>query len=183
MKHLKWLKNPLVATAIAGCAVTAAQAQQAPPAAAPQAQHPPQQQPSHPSQPAAWRLDCAGDGKTLECQALQQLVNRDDGKLVVLVSVRLPSKAAPVMMLQLPLGLNVAQPVEIKIDNGIAEKQPVQTCTTAGCFVGMPLADKFVLAMRTGTLLKVTVQDANKRPITLEVPLLGFGIALDKAEK
>ena len=25
--------------------------------------------------PAAWRVECAGDGKTLECRALQSLVN------------------------------------------------------------------------------------------------------------
>ena len=67
--------------------------------------------------------------------------------------------------------------IEIKVDNGIAEKQPIQTCTTAGCFAGMPLDDKFVIAMRTGSVLKVTVQDTNKRPITLEVfhVVLGFG--------
>jgi invasion protein IalB len=175
MKHLNWLVKSMAAASIAGCGIAAAQT---PPAAAP----PSQQQPQQPPPVAAWRVDCAGDGKTLECQTLQQLINREDGKLVVMVSVRLPPKAAPVMMLQLPLGLNVAEPVEIKVDNGIAEKQPIQTCTTAGCFAGMPLDDKFVIAMRTGSVLKVTVQDTNKRPITLEVPLLGFGVALDKAK-
>ena len=114
---------------------------------------------------------------------MQSLINRDDGKLVALVSVRLPSKAPPVMMLQLPLGLNVAEPVQIAVDKGLPEKQSVQTCTNAGCFVAMPLDDKFLLAMRTGTSLKVTVHDSAKRPIALDIPLLGFGIALEKALK
>jgi hypothetical protein len=26
--------------------------------------------------PAAWRVECTGDGKTLECRALQQLVRK-----------------------------------------------------------------------------------------------------------
>jgi invasion protein IalB len=37
--------------------------------------------------------------------------------------------------------------------------------------------------MRTGTSMKVTVQDSAKRQIVLDIPLLGFGIALDKALK
>jgi invasion protein IalB len=134
--------------------------------------------------PAAWRVECTGDGKSLECRALQSLVNREDNKqLVALISVRTPSDTkTPVMMLQLPLGLNVAEPVQLKIDNGPVEKQPIQTCTNNGCFVGLPLNDKMLAAMRGGTLLKVTMQDSNKRSISLDVPLLGFGLALDKTK-
>ena len=36
--------------------------------------------------------------------------------------------------------------------------------------------------MRTGTDLKITVQDANKKPVEMSLPLLGFGIAFDKAK-
>jgi invasion protein IalB len=36
--------------------------------------------------------------------------------------------------------------------------------------------------MRTGTDLKLTVQDANKKPIEMSLPLLGFGIAYDKTK-
>lgn len=183
MNYLKLLANSAALVLAAGCGM--ATAQQAPPAAAPQPA-PPLAQPA-PAQaappPAAWRLECMGDGKTLECQAQQSLVNRDDGKLVVLVSVRLPPKAQATMMLQLPLGLNVAEPVQIAVDKGLPEKLSVQTCTNAGCFAGMPLDDKFLLAMRTGTSLKITVQDGAKNPIALDIPLLGFAIAFEKATK
>jgi invasion protein IalB len=135
--------------------------------------------------PAAWRVECTGDGKTLECRAVQSLVNRDDNKqLVALLTVRTPSDTkTPVMMLQLPLGLNLAEPVQIKVDNGPVEKQQVQTCTNNnGCFVGLQLNDKMVAALRGGTLLHVAMQDSNKRSINLDVPLLGFGLALDKTK-
>jgi invasion protein IalB len=36
--------------------------------------------------------------------------------------------------------------------------------------------------MRAGSDLKITVQDANKKPIEMSLPLLGFGIAFDKAK-
>ena len=58
----------------------------------------------------------------------------------------------------------------------------MQTCTTGGCFVGLPLDDKFVAAMRSGKMLKLTFDDTSKRAITLDMPLLGFGLALDKVK-
>ena len=36
--------------------------------------------------------------------------------------------------------------------------------------------------MRTGSLLHITVQDANKKSIDITLPLLGFGLAFDKAK-
>jgi invasion protein IalB len=132
---------------------------------------------------AAWRVECTGDGKVLECRALQQIVNRDDKHLLAQLTVRLPSDSkTPVMMLQLPLGLNLSEPVQFKVDNGAVEKQQVQTCTTTGCFVGMQLNDKFLASMRGGAVLKIALQDSNKQPIAIDVPLVGFSLALDRAK-
>jgi invasion protein IalB len=86
------------------------------------------------------------------------------------------------MIVQLPLGVNVAEPVLLKVDNGAPEKQSIQTCTNVGCFIAMTVADKFLAAMRTGSEIKLTVQDANKKPVEMGLPLLGFGLAFDKAK-
>jgi invasion protein IalB len=129
---------------------------------------------------AAWRVECAGDGKALDCRALQQVV-RDDKQPLALLTVRVPPDSKiPTMMVQLPLGLNLVEPVQIRIDNGPIDKQAVQTCTAGGCFVGLQLNDKMQAAMRGGTQLKLALQDVNKRPIAIDVPLLGFAVALDK---
>lgn len=134
--------------------------------------------------PAAWRVECTGDGKTLECRAVQQLVSQENKQLVVQLSARIaPDTKAPALALQLPLGINLAEPIQIKVDDGTAEKVPVQTCTAAGCFVTLPLKDPLLATMRTGKTLRITVYDATKRAITIEVPLLGFGLAFDKATK
>lgn len=133
--------------------------------------------------PAAWRVECAGDGKTLECRAVQQLVAQENKQLVIQLAARLGADKAPVLGLQLPLGINLAEPIQLKVDAGKEERFPVQTCTTAGCLLSIPLKDPLLAAMRTGTLLKVTVFDANKRAIAIDVPLLGFGLAFDKATK
>ena len=69
-----------------------------------------------------------------------------------------------------------------RFSTGAPERQPIQTCTNVGCFVGMTLNDKFLAAMRGGGELKIAVQDANKKPVEMSLPLLGFGLAFDKAK-
>lgn len=130
---------------------------------------------------AAWRVECAGDGKTLDCRAIQQMINREDKQVVVVVSARIaPDTKAPVLTIQLPLGINLVEPIQIKVDNGAVERQQIQTCTNVGCIVTIPLKEPLLAALRTGTLLKITIQDTNKRTINIDVPLLGFGLAFDK---
>ncbi len=133
--------------------------------------------------PNAWRVECSGDGKTIDCRAVQQLVAQENKQLVIQLTARLGPDKAPVLGLQLPLGINLAEPIQLKVDAGKEERFPVQTCTTAGCLLSIPLKDPLLASMRTGTLLKVIVFDANKRAITIDVPLLGFGLAFDKATK
>ncbi len=133
---------------------------------------------------AAWRVECTGDGKTLDCRAVQQLFQRipnQGDRLLVAVLVRRPDpKAAAQMAIQLPLGLNLTEAVQIKVDGGPVERQPIQTCTNVGCFVSMAVNDKLIAAMRGGKQLKVTVQGPDKKPVEMSLPLLGFGLAYDK---
>jgi len=133
--------------------------------------------------PAAWRVECTGDGKTLDCRAVQQVFHRETRQLVLSVAVWPAADGkSGAMIMQLPLGLNLVEPITIKVDNGVSERQPIQTCTNVGCFVAMTAADKLLAAMRTGGELKITVQDANKKPIEMGLPLLGFALAFDKAK-
>jgi invasion protein IalB len=132
--------------------------------------------------PAAWRVECAGDGKSLDCRAIQQMINRDDKQLIAQLSARVAADKSAVLLIQLPLGISLTEPVQLKVDNGTVERYPVQTCTNVGCIVSVPLKDPLMAAMRSGTLLKISIQDTNKRTINIDVPLLGFGLAFDKAK-
>ncbi len=133
--------------------------------------------------PSAWRVECSGDGKSLDCRAIQQMINRDDKQLVAQLAARVAPDKSAVLLIQLPLGISLTEPVQLKVDNGTAERYPVQTCTNVGCIVSVPLKDPLMAAMRTGTLLKISIQDTNKRTINIDVPLLGFALAFDKATK
>jgi invasion protein IalB len=154
----------LLTTALVGGAASAAMAQD-PPA----------------QDVAAWRVECTGDGKTLDCRAVQQLFQRETRQLVIAVLMRkAPDPKAALIAIQLPLGLNLTEPVQLKVDNGPAERYPIQTCTNLGCIVATTAPERLVTAMRSGKELKVAFQDANKKPVELAVPLLGFGLAFDK---
>jgi len=145
------------------------------------AQAAPAQPPEAP--PAAWRVECSGDGKTLECRAVQQVYHRESRQLLVSLAVKPAADGKTgAMIVQLPLGLNLTEPITLKVDSGAPEKQAIQTCTNVGCFVAMTIADKLLAAMRTGSELKLTMQDANKKPVDIGLPLLGFGLAFDKAK-
>jgi invasion protein IalB len=131
--------------------------------------------------PAAWRVECTGDGKTLECRAIQVIVR--DRQLIMQIAVRYaPETKMAAMSILLPLGLNLTEPIQVKVDNGPPERQQIQTCDATGCLVTLTGNDKFIAAMRAGTDLKITVQDATKKPIEMSLPLLGFGIAYDKTK-
>lgn len=133
---------------------------------------------------SGWRVECTSDGKILDCRAVQQMINRDDKQLVAQLTARVaPDTKAPSLTIQLPLGISLTEPVQLKVDNGAVEKLPVQTCTNAGCIVSIPLKDPFLASMRNGTTLKLTLQDPNKRTINIDVPLMGFSLAFDKATK
>lgn len=135
---------------------------------------------------AAWRVECTGDGKALDCRAVQQLFQRvqnQGDRLLVAVLVRRPPDAKTAQMtMQLPLGVNLTEAIRVRVDGGAPERQPIQTCTNVGCFVSMSVNDKFLAAMRTGKELKLTVYDTNKKPVEMSLPLLGFALAYDKVK-
>lgn len=136
-----------------------------------------------PEPPAAWRVECAGDGKVLECRAVQQVMGRDARQLIASVSVRhVPENKPSIMLVQLPLGLNLVEPVSIRVDGGAPERYPLQTCNSGGCFTSVAITDALLTAMRAGTDLKVLFQDAGKKAIEVSFPLLGFSLAYDKAK-
>ena len=84
------------------------------------AQTAPTQPPDAP--PAAWRVECSGDGKTLECRAVQQVYHRESRQLLVSLAVKPAADGKTgAMIVQLPLGLNLTEPIMLKVDNGAPE--------------------------------------------------------------
>jgi len=137
-----------------------------------------------PETAAAWRVECTGDGHTLECRAIQQIFPtrypaaggkrggplrpRYQGSADVIAAAAGPQPHRG----GLPEGRRPARP-------STSRSRPA---TIPVVLVTMVPNDKFLAAMRTGTDLKVTIQDASKKPIEMSLPLLGFGVAYDKTK-
>ncbi len=133
--------------------------------------------------PSPWRVECGSDGTALNCSAIQEATRANERQTFAAVAVRTDaSSKTSSMLIQVPLGVNLLEPIEFRIDNGAVEKQVFQTCTPVGCFASLQVNDKLMGALRRGTVLKLTVQDVAKRPITVDVSLMGFSQAVDKTK-
>jgi len=132
---------------------------------------------------SSWRVECSIDGQVLDCLAVQRVVTRESQQLVAGLTVRVPAATKkPVMMVQMPLGVLVSDGVDLFIDENKPERFNIQTCNQQGCFVGAPLAEALLAAMRTGKQLRIVFKNANNQAITVTMPLAGFAIAYDKVK-
>ena len=103
------------------------------------------------------------------------------GQLIVLVNIRVPSDThAPVMLVQLPLGLNLPVGAKLQVDDGKLIDVPIQTCEARGCYASTPIAPDLLAAMKSGKQMKLSFQNMAKETITIPMPLADFATAYDK---
>jgi invasion protein IalB len=130
---------------------------------------------------SGWRVECANDGKQLDCRTINRVHQRDTQQLIAAVAVRIaPETKKPALVIQLPLGIQVTEPVTMRVDDGQTERLSVATCTQTGCVGGAAISDAMLGAMRSGKELKVAFQSAARQIVTVTMPLAGFGIAWEK---
>ena len=176
----------IVAALVALAATPGSFAQQTPKAKAqPQAQATPTPSPSSTSAPAqpGWAARCSSASRDapLECAMEQNAVLSKTGQLVVLVNIRVPGDTrAPIMLVQLPLGLNLQAGAKFQVDDGKSADLPIQTCENRGCYASVPLSSETVNALRAGKQLKIIFQDLAKETIAIPMQLTDFSAAYDK---
>jgi invasion protein IalB len=101
--------------------------------------------------------------------------------LIVLVNIRVPSDThAPVMLVQLPLGLNLPVGAKLQVDDGKTADVQIQTCEARGCYASTPIGPDLLTAMKSGKQMKVSFQNMGKETITIPMPLADFAAAYDK---
>lgn len=130
---------------------------------------------------SGWRVECANDGKALDCRAINRVSHRENQQLIAGVGVRMPPDTRkPVLTIQLPLGIQVAEQVTLRVDEGQPDRYPIQTCTPTGCLAGAPLGDALIAKLRSGRELKVAFHSLAGQTVTVTMPLAGFALAYDK---
>lgn len=74
------------------------------------------------AQETPWRVECGSDGKALNCSAIQEATRRNERRTFAALAVR---KAADdktfSMLIQVPLGVNLLEPMQFRIDDGPVE--------------------------------------------------------------
>jgi invasion protein IalB len=135
------------------------------------------------SQPSGWAARCTSANRAapLECAIEETAVFTKTGQIVVLVNIRVPSDThAPVLLVQLPLGLDLAAGAKLQIDEGKVTNLPIQTCESRGCYATIPIPADLLAALKSGQQMKVSFQSMNKEPAVIPLPLGNFAAAYDK---
>jgi invasion protein IalB len=135
-----------------------------------------------PAQPS-WTARCSSASRDapLECAMEQTAVLSKTGQLIVLVNIRVPSDThTPVVLVQLPLGLNLPGGAKLQVDDGKTTDLQIQTCENRGCYAGTSIPPELLAVMRSGKQLKVLFQNLAKETITIPMPLTDFATAYDK---
>jgi invasion protein IalB len=138
--------------------------------------------PAAPAQPG-WAARCTSASRDapLECAIEQTAVLSKTGQLIVLINIRVPSDThAPVLLLQLPLGLSLPVGAKLQVDDGKTADLQIQTCDNRGCYASLPVPADLLAAIKAGKQLKVSFQNLNKENITIPMPLADFAAAYDK---
>jgi invasion protein IalB len=145
----------------------------------PQAETPPANAAAQPG----WAARCTSASREapLECAMEQTAVFSKTGQVIVLVNIRVPSDThTPVVLVQLPLGLNLPAGAKLQVDDGRVVDAQIQTCEARGCFASTPIAVDLLAALKSGKQLKVSFQNLGKETITIPMPLADFATAYDK---
>lgn len=181
--------KPVLLAAITACSlIGTAYAQQAPKAKAmPQTAPAPAVAPAAEAAPAAappgWAARCSSASRDapLECAIEQTAILSKTGQLVVLVNIRVPSDThAPILLVQLPLGLNLPVGAKLQVDDGKVTDLQIQTCENRGCYATIAVAPDVLAALKSGKQMKLSFQTMNKETIAIPMPLVDFAAAYDK---
>jgi invasion protein IalB len=124
-----------------------------------------------------WSSSCSAAARNLplECAVEQRAFVRQSGKLIGMITVRIPADTKkPVAMIQAPLGLFLPAGITVDVDGDMAQNYPLQTCNINGCYAGFPITDQMLNRMFNGGKLNIIFQYLDKKPFTLPMSLTGF---------
>lgn len=137
----------------------------------------------------AWVVNCATSpaSQKLKCQMVQNLTDRKSGKTILRAVVRPAPKAQNAsgfsMLLALPHGLSLPYGARYSIDGATSVKLPIQTSDPNGVYAAFPLTDKTLGALRAGAVMKVMLQNVQRKPFSMNVSLNGFTAATRKMSR
>lgn len=131
-----------------------------------------------------WRVECYDPPVNgLKCQMLQQLVEREQNKVVLITSLAyLPSSQATQIQIVLPLGFLLKRGVELEAGGYTSTVAP-DRCTAQGCIVEGVAAPELIAAFRRAKDARVSIVADNGQTVRVPFSLMGFTKAYDMVEQ
>lgn len=167
MTHSPWLNASIGAVLVAMVSVaTISAAQDQTEAEAPQG--------------PVWIASCNNQANpdVLTCSMSQTLNVASSGQRLLAVTVQ-PDAEVPNVLLSLPHGLNFANGVGVRTDEGEEERFAFTTADATGTYARVPLTDDFLSALRAANTLRLNVVGVGGREVNFEVSLAGFSKTYD----
>jgi invasion protein IalB len=134
-------------------------------------------------QSTQWRIECGNDGKSLSCQMINHVLQANNQSVasVALQPGRTHDQAA--VTVELPLGIAVTAPVQLKVDAGPMVTLVVSTCVPQGCIATGSLSRTDLDQALQGQKLIISFLDSSGERLALSIPLAGFALAYDELRK
>lgn len=135
----------------------------------------------------AWNVRCAkeedmkAEEKRGKCEIVQKLTVQETGQRFAEFAIGIPEgkeQAQGVMIL--PLGVLLKSGVEMKVDDQQAFKFDIRFCQPAGCVAFLNLSEAVLDTFKNGKAAHVEFKAADGKPVKFEMPLNGFGKALEE---
>lgn len=131
-----------------------------------------------------WIVNCSDPGGKRTCTLMQNLMAKqnDVQQRLLTVIIQRSGENREEILLALPHGLFLPAGVQLAIDQGQPSKLVIQTSDANGAYAGTTVSEELLLSMKKGQTLKVTVQTAQNKDVTVPVTLSGFSKAYQEMQ-
>lgn len=138
-----------------------------------------QDQPSETTETfGAWTVRCRQAGDASRTCELLHSVQAQNGVLAQLAFGTPPGGAGPLAVVQVPLGVLVAQPVGLAPASGAALEIPFSTCLQIGCLAQREVSAEELDGLAAAPSAELTFAERTGRQVRVTIPLDGFRAAL-----
>lgn len=129
-----------------------------------------------------WTVVCQMQQAAPACVVRQVQTNNQTKQAVLTVEVARTEGDEMRGALVLPLGLDLSQGAQLKLDDvAFGKPLPFSTCVPAGCVVSLTFKSEVVSALKAGKALSIGVTPANATsPVAFSISLKGISNALSR---
>lgn len=162
----------LTSLALPAAASAASDAPAGGPAAAPPAFH-----------STEWRVECSNSGTALDCQTVNRIL-QTDGQQLASITIHPRSHQGGVdAVVELPLGIALAMPVQLRVDDDAPQRLTLETCVNQSCIASAALAQAFGASLAGGKTVILSFGLPGRGQIAIRFPLTGFALAFNRARE